>query len=304
LSTPRTDHEDIPDQPYAKWLGATWTADAHETHQTLGKQPVDWLVVDHYSLDGQWERTMRPLAKKIMVIDDLADRKHDCDLLLDQNLGRTERDYEGLINARAKLLIGPDYALIRPEFAQVREYSMERRREPKLRRLLVSMGGVDLANITSEVIEKLKSCPLPLNTEISIVMGKNAPWLQRIQTAVEGMPWRTKVLIDVDNIAPLMAESDLAIGAAGGSAWERCAVGLPSIILIAAQNQIDGARALHRHGAAIVLEKASEIPSIVNEILPVEQMRIILKRMSHLAAELVSGHGTEKVTLTMTSEYA
>lgn len=303
LSPGGTYNKALPGQAYAAWLGTTWQMDAHETLQALDGQLLDWLVVDHYSLDRAWERAMRPLAKKILVVDDLADRPHDCDLLLDQNAGRSERDYGGLIEAGTQTLVGPTFALLRPEFAQWRTYSVARRAEPQLKALLISMGGVDQVDVTSQVTEALRSCRLRSDAQISIVMGPYAPWLKRVECEAALMPWRTQVLVGVNNMAQLMAESDLAIGAGGGSAWERCAMGLPSIIFVIAPNQQSGADALQRHGAAIVLQKASQIPEVLNDCLLAEQGTMVLEQMSRSAATLSTGDGAKKVANAMIDGY-
>ena len=118
---------------HAKWLGTDWAIDAVQTQQTLGDQVFDWLVVDHYALDGRWEKAMRTHTRRIMVIDDLADRPHACDLLLDQTFGRQMEDYIPLVPEACTLLCGSQFALLRPEFAALREYSLKRRAQPALK---------------------------------------------------------------------------------------------------------------------------------------------------------------------------
>src|SRR5690606_35975420 len=188
----------------------------------------DWLIVDHYALDARWESQQKDFCGRLAVIDDLASRPHSCDLLLDQNLGRRMQDYSHLVADNCELLIGPDYALLRPEFISARKHSLERREKPVLRNLLISMGGVDKDNVTSHVLEALKPCLLPNDTRISVVMGANAPWAGLVQQQAAMMPWCTEVVFNVDNMAQRMAESDFAIGAAGSTSWERCCLGLPA----------------------------------------------------------------------------
>src|SRR5690606_12034475 len=108
----------------------------------------DWLVADHYALDAKCELALINVVGRIMVIDDLANRPHECVLLLDQNLGRLESDYDDLLPENCQRLIGPHYALLRPEFAELRELSLKRRQPPKLKRILVFLGGVDRTNVT------------------------------------------------------------------------------------------------------------------------------------------------------------
>ena len=283
------------DPIHAKWLGTDWASDAAQTQQALGDQVVDWLVVDHYALDRRWEQALRPHTRRIMTIDDLADRPHDCDLLLDQNLGRQAKDYGGLLSRHTQTLIGPAYALLRPEFAQWREHSLQRRAQPQLKNLLITMGGVDQANATGQVLDALTRCELPTDLRITVVMGPTAPWLVQVQAQAAAMPRPTQVLVGVSNMAQLMAESDLCIGAAGGSAWERCALGLPALVLILAANQHGGAMPLQSHGAALVAADTQQLKSQMSELFTKNTQSAALKKMSQAAAKLAAGNGASQV---------
>jgi UDP-2,4-diacetamido-2,4,6-trideoxy-beta-L-altropyranose hydrolase len=283
------------DPIHAKWLGTDWASDAAQTQQALGDQVVDWLVVDHYALDRRWEQSMRAHTRRIMAIDDLADRPHECDLLLDQNLGRQAKDYGGLLSRHTQTLIGPAYALLRPEFAQWREHSLQRRAQPQLKNLLITMGGVDQANATGQVLDALTRCELPADLRITVVMGPTAPWLVQVQAQAAAMPRPTQVLVGVSNMAQLMAESDLCIGAAGGSAWERCALGLPALVLILAANQHRGAMALQSHGAALVAADTQQLKSQMSELFTKNTQSAALKKMSQAAAKLAAGNGASQV---------
>ena len=286
---------------HGHWLGTDWTTDAQDTQQALsahtGGQPVDWLVVDHYELDARWEEALRPQAQSIMAIDDLADRPHACDLLLDQNLGRTEADYGGLLKGNATTLVGPQYALLRPEFAALRSKSLARRQaKPQLQRLLVTMGGVDKDNATGQVLAALHSCCLPSDLRVTVVMGPHAPWLAQVQTQASKMPWPTEVLVGVDNMAQLMANSDMAIGAAGTTSWERCCMGLPSFLLVLAENQLMVAYELEKTGAAKCVNLGGGVKGISNEFSRLQmQNRKALLTMSINALEITSGLGAIKV---------
>lgn len=284
---------------HAHWLCTDWAADAQDTQQTLsartGGQPVDWLVVDHYALDARWEEVLRPHAKRIMVIDDLADRPHTCDLLLDQNLGRQEADYGSLLKGKTTPLIGPQYALLRSEFLALRAQSLARRQsDPQLRLLLVTMGGVDKDNVTGQVLAALQSCGLPADLRVIVVLGPHAPWLAQVQEQVTHMPWSTKVLVGVDNMAQLMADSDLAIGAAGGTAWERCSLGLPSLVLVLAQNQLLGAVALQDVGAAVAMESQQQILNFMEQFKSASLTKEVLTKLSKAAAAVTDGQGCQR----------
>ena len=278
------------------WLGTDWATDAKDTQQTLsahmGGQPVDWLVVDHYALDARWEEALRPQAHRIMAIDDLADRPHACDLLLDQNLGRSKQDYDGLLKGKTTTLVGPHYALLRPEFAALRAHSLARRQSnPQLRRLLITMGGVDKDNATGQVLAAVQNSNLlPTGVLVTVVMGPHAPWLAQVQAQATQMPWPNEVLVGVENMAQLMAESDLAIGAAGSTSWERCCLGVPTIQVALAQNQIAIAQGLSRVGAALMLPGqaiAQTLPGLIGTFASADQLYAV----SLAASGVTDGQG-------------
>jgi len=225
-----------------------------------------------------------------MVIDDLADRPHHCDLLLDQNLGRNAVDYCGLLEPQTQTLIGPTYALLRPEFSQLRAYSLARRAQPQLQRILVFMGGVDKDNATGQVLTALQNTQLPRDMHITVVMGRHAPWMQQVQSQAAQIPVPTQVLVGVNNMSQLMADSDFAIGAAGSTSWERCCLGLPTALMVLAPNQQAGAEALFKSGAAIVLENPQQLQGLFSE-RELAKLLLQLRQMSDAAALLSSGNG-------------
>lgn len=284
---------------HAHWLGTDWANDAAETRQLLEDrvctEPLDWLVVDHYALDYQWERALRPHALRIMAIDDLADRRHECELMLDPNLGRAAQDYTNWIGPNTVTLIGPQYALLRPEFGLLRPESLVRREaKQKLQRLLITMGGVDIDNATGQVLNALKSLPFPSDLQITVVMGPHAPWLAQVREQAAHLPWQTQILVGVSNMARLMTDSDFAIGAAGGTALEACCLGLPSLVLALARNQVAVANSLKNAGAAIVLETNREITGIVNPALLAQLSADNLARLSHAAGTVTDGKGRDR----------
>ena len=293
-----------PETEYAHWLGADWHVDAQETQQALEDKKVDWLVVDHYALDARWEKILRGHCQQMMVIDDLANRSHDCDLLLDQTFGRATENYHSLVPANCHLLCGSQYALLRPEFAKLRPYSLQRRRtQPDLRKLLINMGGVDKDNATTQVLQALCNSPLPSECQITVVMGTTAPWLEDVQNQAKKMPWPTRVLVGVRNMAQLMADSDLAIGAAGSTSLERCCLGLPTLMLVLAENQLTGAATLHNSGAAIVIQSANQIAELFDHWQTNQNIKEKLEKISELAASVTHGFGTIHITEEMTRRH-
>lgn len=240
---------------HSAWLGTSQQSDANQCHSILSNLQPDWLIVDHYALDIRWETAISDNCRRLMVIDDLADRKHHCDLLLDQTFGRNIEDYQSLVPDGCEILCGSQYALLRPEFAALRPYSLQRRKSfPQLQHLLITMGGVDKDNVTGQVLAALHHCQLPEQCKITVVMGATAPWLTNVSQLATDMPWPTTVKVNVSNMAQLMADSDLAIGAAGATSWERCCLGLPTIMLVLAENQRGIAKALKNSGAVFILD--------------------------------------------------
>jgi UDP-2,4-diacetamido-2,4,6-trideoxy-beta-L-altropyranose hydrolase len=281
---------------HVHWLGNTQVQDAEACAPILAAQCPDWLIVDHYALDARWERALSPHYGKLMVIDDLADRNHACELLLDQTLGRNMADYRALVPADCHLLCGSQYALLRPEFAALRLHSLKRRARPAMRELLIAMGGVDKDNATGQVLEALRACPLPYDCRITVVMGATAPWLEGVRTQAKDMPWSTRLLIGVSNMAQLMADSDLAIGAAGTTSWERCCLGLPTIMLVLAKNQCKVAQALERLGGVKLIKHGQSVTSQLRKLLfPLVDSPDQLLRMSECVASVVDGSGVNAV---------
>ncbi len=239
-----------------KWLGSTQQQDAELCRPILEKLKPDWVIVDHYSLDEVWQTLLAECYAKLMVIDDLANREHRCDLLLDQTYGRKAEDYASLVPKSTQLLLGSEYALLRPEFAEWRDYSLQRRANPEFKKLLITMGGVDSENVTGCLLTALNNCSLPKDLEINIVMGMTAPHLENVKQQAKLVPYKTAVYVNVSNMAEMMANADLAIGAAGATTWERCCLGLPSIQIVLAKNQMLIAALIGEANAALYLDIA------------------------------------------------
>jgi UDP-2,4-diacetamido-2,4,6-trideoxy-beta-L-altropyranose hydrolase len=270
-------------------------ADAAATASIVAETRATLLIIDHYGLDRAWERELTGRCRRLMVIDDLANRPHECDLLLDQNLGRSAADYAGLVGARCRVLAGPDYALLRPEFAARRAASLERRAAGALGRLLVSLGGVDAPNATGQVLAALAGAALPSDLRVDVIMGGGAPWLAEVRTRAAQLPWVAEVHAGVTDMADLMAASDAAIGAAGISAWERCCLGIPTVLVVLADNQWPGARALSRSGAALLVGEVSAVPAELPRALGALADSTTLGRMSKIAARIADGQGVQRV---------
>ncbi len=281
--------------PHAKWLGIDMLDDAEQSLKVLDAeniQAIDYLVIDHYALDMRWENKLKPYAKNIMVIDDLADRQHNCELLLDQTFGRSEKDYKKLAPQECTILTGSQYALLRPEFARWREYSLKRRTKPEFKKLLIAMGGVDPDNYTGKILQGLNLCKLPKDLVITVVLGKTAPYLNRVKELAMSLPLSINVEVGVDNMAEIMANSDIAIGAAGTTTWERCCLGLPSLIFAWAENQKMCGVNLEKQGGGILFNDIkNDLEKKIILITKVEK----LKEISEKCRLLCDGQGIKKV---------
>ena len=287
---------------HSAWLGVDQSDDAKDCIDAIGDQSPDWIVVDHYGLDIEWESLLRPHCDQLLVIDDLADRKHDCDVLLDQNLGRSSDDYTGLVSDHCLLLIGPKHALLRPEFAALRAVSMGRRRGVAFERLLISLGGFDNDNVTGKVLDALADSTLPRDCKITVVMGSQAPWLEDVKVRAAAMPQKTEVVVDVREMASLMSMADLAIGAAGGTAWERACLGLPALMFVLAENQEPGARGLAKEGCAILLKADETLVSNLNAAFEKLKDVSAFDAMRKASAQLTDGQGASRLAALLTSK--
>lgn len=288
---------------YERWLGTTEAQDAEDCASIIAGFNPDWVVVDHYALGERWESRFRGGSTRILAIDDLAERSHSCDLLLDQTWGRAPGDYSGLVPQECECLCGSGYALLRPEFAAQREMSLYRRHDGAVRSILVTMGGVDKDNATGQALAALAESGLHPETNITVVMGESAPWLNAVKTAAENMPWPTQVVSGVSDMAERMAVADLAIGAAGATAWERCCMGLPAILIVLADNQKTVAANLEQAGAAWVIDErsnmATELPGLLQALAEDPEK---VKTMTNRAAQIADGHGAEHVLAAIVSK--
>lgn len=235
LVAPESKQEDLGWNAHASWLEVPWPQDAEETLAALRNLGyVDWLLVDHYALDEKWEKQLRRAAANVMVIDDLADRKHDCDLLLDQNLYRDmEQRYSGLLPKECEQLLGPRFVLLRPEFAESRR--LLRERDGVVRRILVFYGGVDASDETGKALEAIQQLKLE-GVHFDVIVGESNPQRDCIEMTCSKMI-NVTFHCQVSHMAKLMAEADMAIGSGGTITWERCSLGLPAIVTTVALNQ-------------------------------------------------------------------
>lgn len=290
------------DVAHAEWLGVSWQQDVKEVSAVVENIAPDWLVIDHYALDRRWEQVLRQYIGKIMVIDDLADRSHDCDLLLDQNLYREmETRYDTLVPKSCQKLLGPKYALLRPEFFAARN-SLLRQRDVIVKRILVFFGGIDSTNQTEKTLLALAAID-NRTFEVDVIVGGGNSRKDRLQSicmAHSGFHFHCQI----DNMAELMVAADLSIGAGGSTTWERCVVGLPSLVVTVAENQVNIADSADKAGVLSYLGKSSEISHtrLHQEIIATLSNENILQNMSNKALNLVDGGGVKLTADVMEQE--
>ena len=281
------------DLAHSHWLNVGQARDADDTGEALSDRLWEWMIVDHYALDARWEGPLRYCARRVLVIDDLADRTHDCDTLLDQNLyPDMERRYVGKVPASTTLLLGPRYALLREEFSRLRADHVTR--DGEVRRVLVLLGGSDAHNHTRKVIHGLAQLPAPAPA-VDIVIGLQHPARAEIEALCRRHDFRLHV--QTGDVAELMAAADLAIGAGGSTSWERCCAGLPTVCLTQADNQVPIARGLEASGAVVNLGDGGTVSAenIRDAVLALIKEPGRLVTLSRSARQLVDGLGAQRV---------
>jgi UDP-2,4-diacetamido-2,4,6-trideoxy-beta-L-altropyranose hydrolase len=285
---------------HAAWLGADWQADAMQVEEIIKDHNTypDWLVVDHYALDERWERYLRSYVKKIMVIDDLADRRHDCDLLLDQNFYENlESRYEDLVPSGCKKLLGPKYALLRPEFREARKNL--RKRDGFVKRIMIFFGGSDQTNETTKALEAISMLNRP-DIAVDVVVGsfnRHRKVIEQIASDLLDCTCHFKV----EDMAALMAGADLAVGAGGTTVWERCVLGLPSLVTTVAENQGKTVSDMAESGYLLFLGRSESVSvdSLYRALEIVFQSPWLLISFARKTQPLVDGKGAKRIAQEM-----
>lgn len=254
--------------------------------------PVDVAVVDSYAVGAGFHQACRAWAGRVMVIDDLADRAYGADLLADFTPGRGAQAFAGLVPPAATLALGPAYAPLRPAFAEGRRRSLRERaaRKGKIERLVVTPGLVDSPNLAAAVLDGLER--EGFRGTVDIVLGRAAPHRQAIAARLRP-GWQLHV--DTDDVAGLLAQADLAIGTGGMSSWERCALGLPTLLLVGAANQRANAAALAALGAALVLDGPDLPASVATRLAALQADPAAVEGLSAAAALACDGLGANRL---------
>jgi UDP-2,4-diacetamido-2,4,6-trideoxy-beta-L-altropyranose hydrolase len=273
------------------WLGVSQEQDSEECKNILKKNQPDWLIVDNYGIDIIWHKRAQKFSKKLLVIDDLANRHYSCDLLLDQNFYQDKNiRYKGLVQNNCKLLLGPKYALLRKEFLK-RSHDIDNK---CINRILVYFGGSDIKNNTLKVLRGIQSSKHE-NLFINVIIGPDCPHRNDI---LQYCLYKKNIecFNFVNNMAEIMNNSDLYIGSAGTTTWERCCMGLPSIVIGIAENQIKPMKAMELAGMTFFLGSEENVNSSSISILldKILENPSVLKKMQKKNLELVDGYGASR----------
>jgi UDP-2,4-diacetamido-2,4,6-trideoxy-beta-L-altropyranose hydrolase len=279
-----------------------WRADAESTRAIVGADGfhADWLIVDHYGLDHRWESAVAHGANRVLAVDDLANRPHACVALLDQTPGRGAADYDGLAPAGCRLLMGPQWALLRPQFAARRQTALEFRcRLSEVTRILVNLGGTDVRGLLQPVLRGIARSGVAAVADVLI--GSDQPDLAGSLRKWAGEGIEVNVLANVGDVAAVMARAHLAVGAAGTSALERCALGLPTLLILIAENQRSNAMALDACGAARYIGDWQDVTAekIAAELTQLAGDLRALQSMAAVSGSVCDGRGVDRVHLVL-----
>ena len=268
------------------------TNESQRLAEAIGSK-ADLLVVDDYARDIKFEKSCRAWAREILVIDDLANRHHDADYIVDSGL-QSMKSYDSLIPHYCQRLLGPKWALLRPEFSVERQTLLGRRQlSAPVRRILIAIGGADGRNLTPSLISATITATSGLNVDLDVILGGHASCLTTVREMQLQASTHFDLHVDTDRVATLMSAADMAIGACGVGSWERCTMGLPAIGIVTAANQKPLATALHEAGAIDLIGEWTEvtearIEAAITSLLGSPHQR---RSMSAAAAVLSDGGG-------------
>ncbi len=278
---------------YENWLGVSEAEDAEETIEVISNDgPIDLLIVDHYSLSTIWEMELKKNVKNIMVIDDLANRKHSCKILLDQNwFENPDSRYDKLLLDDSKKLLGPKYALLEDQFLKSKNYFKKKGGDDY--KLFVFFGGSDPKNLTSLAIKSINDLNIK-NLKIDIVIGQNNSNIKAIKKIINSNQ-NIKLHIQINNIADLLKKSDFALGAAGINTWERICLGIPSIVISFSDNQKTLLEDLKKYNCITYLGDYSCVDAPIIKEAILGEMKKIPRRNKLFLEDLIDGKGSERV---------
>ena len=292
-------------EQYSKWLAVGQQEDADCLLQQLESLfYLDFIVVDHYAIDRVWEVHVASFVGHVMVIDDLANRQHACDLLLDPNYGRVISDYHELTECKTRHLLGINYALLRDEFVHHRETIESKRLKCiEIKHILISMGGADRQWLTTSVIKMIEALPNAETFLINAIFSQTCEQERCLREYLQGARVKVNILVAVDDMAQQMFTADIAFGAGGGTAWERIAMLLPSVVFLIAENQSVVGKAIEETSSGWVIdwredERQDLLAQCCHHVL--QDMTDYQRKVSAMLS-LCDGLGSQRVVAAMES---
>jgi len=283
---------------YGQWVGGSILNDGQLSLSWLKKKGFtdkDWLIVDHYGLDYKFEELIAKSGINIGVIDDLVNRQHSCQFLIDQTCGRKDIEYKKLVSSDTYLMTGQRFCMLRPEFLKIRSLSLLKRSAfQDIKCIFINFGSTDPTNVTSRIISTLSQVKLHPEMRIVVAVGRNTPHLLEIQNCISTYPGEINLIVDAINMSELMYQADLAIGAAGATTWERCTLGLPAIIIKTAENQNTVIKRIIEFGVAVLhdLDTENQPVELLKHLSYIQENYLY---MSEKCSDLVQGDGVNKV---------
>jgi len=298
---PPTKKKSTTTYPHSSWLECTELDDANvsatEIHKLMREYNIAplFIMLDHYAIAAPWERELEKIAP-LLVIDDLSDRPHDCTWLIDQTFGKTRLDYKKLIPDRTETFIGSDYALLRKEFTNIHSTNIEIDTNSTIK-ILVTLGGIDKANDTKKIVEYLLSnLFIKKHIKLTLVTSSSNPHISQLEELASSTI-NIELIIDSNNIAQLMNRHDLCIGAAGSTSWERCAMSLPTITLVTAENQREIAKNLANNKAIINLGDIAQLTkeTLIKTVLVLMNNKEALNALAINSRKICDGKGAARI---------
>lgn len=267
---------------------------ALEEAQAVGEAfgTADAVIVDDYRLGAAFETACRAWAKNVVVISDLPDKPHDADVLLDASGGRAAADYAGLVPPACEYLLGPGYALLR-ELFQGR--AARPAAEDGIARIFVSMGATDGDDLTGRAVGVIRDT-LP-DAGIDILLAGSAPHLASLRArADEDEALKVHTDLAAEDVARLLDACDLAVGTGGVGLWERCALGVPSVTVVAAENQRANARLADERGATVMLGDPAQLggPALAEALSSLDGAPKLRTALGESAQQLCDGGGAKR----------
>ena len=281
---------------YATWLGACERDDFSQCLNLISGNADCSIIVDHYGVNEEWLGVAKKAFKKLIVLDDLAERKLDVDLVLNQNLGWTAKDYAHLVGQETKLLLGPQYALLAENYSTARQKLDRSFKIEAPLRVLVSFGGADIENVTGKVAQVLEEMQTKHNLLVTIVVGPMNPNSKELNAISQRSDGKIVLIQGANNLTDAYASHDIAIGAVGGSSWERCCLGLPTVLVPIAENQKSAAKKLDSAGAGILVDYESDHfgLDLLNALDQMSNFEI-LEEVSQRALDICDGEGAGRL---------